>query len=138
MAQLDSNLMADDIISNMPAKDENPSSLKEQLTPAVAITKESKKSRTNSPVRAGGTLAQGGIRLTPPPGKFLIEIVFELVGLVAAIAFGVFAVKSVTVADQANEYSRQAILQALTSNQLTLLALCMSSGNQVSSGFILR
>lgn len=74
-----------------------------------------------------------GIKLTPPLGKFLIELAFELAGLAAVVAFGVYAVKSVTVANRGNSFSDLALLQALISNQLTLLTLCLSSsGNEVS------
>lgn len=64
----------------------------------------------------------------------MIEIAFELGGLAAAVAFGVYAIRAVNDASIANQYGSQAVLvlQALTANQLALLAACLSTGEQVS------
>jgi len=55
-----------------------------------------------------------------------------------AIAFGVYAVRSVAYAHQAvqqamtaNQYAEEAVQQAMTANQLAILAVCLSNGTQV-------
>jgi len=96
---------------------------------------------------------------SPPLGQFFINALLQIAGFVAAIAFGIYAVKSVTVGNSANQYANQAVqqavtanqfanqavqqamtanqlanqavLQAVTANQLAILAMCLSSGNQV-------
>ncbi|KIW26687.1 uncharacterized protein PV07_06500 [Cladophialophora immunda] len=65
--------------------------------------------------------------LRPPPGKWLVEMIVELAALIAAVAFGAYAVKSVTLSNRGNTYSSRALQQALTSNQLTLLTICLGS-----------
>jgi len=50
-------------------------------------------------------------------------------GFVAAIAFGIYAVKSVRVGNVANQYAGQAAQQAAIANQLALLAVCLSGDN---------
>ncbi|KAK4938584.1 hypothetical protein LTR10_021015 [Elasticomyces elasticus] len=69
-------------------------------------------------------------RLSPPIGQFIINTLLQILGFGTAIAFGVFAVKSVNVGDTANVYSDQSMQQALIANQLTLLSVCLSNGNQ--------
>lgn len=71
-------------------------------------------------------------KLSPPIGQFIINTVLQISAFIAAIAFGIFAVKSVTVANDANHYAAIAVQQAVTANQLALLAVCLSSANQVS------
>jgi hypothetical protein len=69
--------------------------------------------------------------LSPPIGQFIINIIIQALGLGAAIAFGVYAVKSVTAANDANKYASEAILQAVMANKLAILAVCTSSSNLV-------
>jgi len=83
--------------------------------------------------------------LSPPAGQFLINTLLQAAGFAAAIAFGVYAVKSVTVGNSANQYANQAVQQAVsanqyaeqavqqavTANQLAILAVCLSNGTQV-------
>jgi hypothetical protein len=71
---------------------------------------------------------------SPPAGQFVINTLLQVAGFVAAIAFGIYAVKSVTVGNTANQYAGQAVLQAATANQLAILAVCLSNGNQVGHG----
>lgn len=69
--------------------------------------------------------------LSPPAGQFLINTLLQAAGFAAAIAFGVYAVKSVTVGNSANQYADQALQLAVTANQLAILAVCLSNGTQV-------
>ena len=62
--------------------------------------------------------------LSPPAGQFLINTLLQAAGFAAAIAFGVYAVNSV-------QYAHQAVQQAVTANQLAILAVCLSNGTQV-------
>jgi hypothetical protein len=73
-------------------------------------------------------------KLSPPIGQFVINTILQMAAFAAAIAFGVYAVKSVTVANDANHYAAMAVQQALTANQLAILAVCLSGANQVSHG----
>lgn len=59
--------------------------------------------------------------------NFLVQVAT----LIAAVAFGVYAVKSVAVGDRANDYSTQALSESKTANQLSMVALCLAAGNQV-------
>jgi hypothetical protein len=69
-----------------------------------------------------------------PVAQFVINSLLQVAAFATAIAFGVFAVKSVDVQDLANNYASQATLEALTANQLTLLSFCLSviAGSQGS------
>jgi hypothetical protein len=69
--------------------------------------------------------------LSPPIGQFLINTLLQIAAFTAAIAFGVYAVKSVTVGSDANRQAGRAVELAVTANQLAILAVCLSSGNQV-------
>lgn len=55
--------------------------------------------------------------LTPPLGQFVVNLLLQLAGIVAAIAFGIFAVESLNVAKQAN-------IEAKVANQVAMVALC--------------
>ncbi len=55
--------------------------------------------------------------LTPPLGQFVINLLLQLAGIVAAIAFGIFAVESLNVAKQAN-------IEARIANQVAILGIC--------------
>ena len=69
--------------------------------------------------------------LSPPAGQFFINTLLQAAGFAAAIAFGIYAVKSVTVGNSANQYADQAVRLAVTANQLAILAVCLSNGTQV-------
>ena len=62
--------------------------------------------------------------LSPPLGEFFINLLLQVAGIVAAIAFGVFAVESLRVAKDANTLATQAIEEARVANQVAMLALC--------------
>src|SRR5271170_7829680 len=53
-------------------------------------------------------------KISPPIGEFFINFLLQLVALGAAIAFGIYAVKSVTVGSIANQ-------QAVIANQIAIL-----------------
>jgi hypothetical protein len=69
--------------------------------------------------------------ISPPVGQFIINMLLQVAAFAAAIAFGIFAVKSVMVGNLANGYANQAVRLAVTANQLAMLSLCLSGGNQV-------
>ena len=70
--------------------------------------------------------------LSPPVGQFVINLLLQIAAFAAAIAFGIYAVKSVTVGNDANQLASVAVKQAVTSNQLAMVAVCLSTQNQVS------
>lgn len=107
--------------------------------PQISATMSSTQ-RSSSPKPSTGThishslLSQGSssssssptvTRLAPPVGQFVINTLLQFAGFVAAIAFGIYAVQSVTVSRDANQ-------AADVANPLALLGLCLQSGNQVS------
>lgn len=74
--------------------------------------------------------------LTPPLGQFFINMILQIAAFVAAIAFGVFAIKSIDIARTANEYSArangyaaEALEEARLANQVAMLAVCSQSGD---------
>jgi hypothetical protein len=69
--------------------------------------------------------------LKPPIAQFIINLLLQLAAFAAAIAFGVYAVKSVDVAIKGNNYANQAIEIADIANKLSLLALCLSNTDVV-------
>jgi hypothetical protein len=69
--------------------------------------------------------------LSPPVGQFVINSLLQVAGFIAAIAFGVYAVKSVDVGHSANESAGQAVQQAVIANQLAILAVCGSFRTEV-------
>jgi hypothetical protein len=60
----------------------------------------------------------------------IISSVVQLISIIAAFTFGVWAIKSYNAAQRANSLTENGLRQTLTANQLALLSLCMS--NQVS------
>lgn len=77
-------------------------------------------------------------QLRPPLVQFVVNLILQIAAFAAAIAFGVFAVKSVREAVEANAYAEraldaaQAALDAANAaNKLTLLTLCLSSESTV-------
>lgn len=76
--------------------------------------------------------------LVPPLGQFLLSMLLQTAGLVAAVAFGVFAILSVKVAETgndltyngtmyANKQAAEASELATAANRLALLTLCLSN-----------
>jgi CBS domain containing-hemolysin-like protein len=70
--------------------------------------------------------------LSPPLGQFFINMTMQIAGFVAAVAFGVFAIKSVQMADTSNRYAGQALNQSIIANKLAMLSVCLSAINAVS------
>jgi hypothetical protein len=83
------------------------------------------------PEKSGVQSTQRVATLSPPAGQFLINTLLQAAGFAAAIAFGIYAVRSVTVGNSANQYANQAVQLAVTANQLAILAVCLSNGTQV-------
>ena len=89
--------------------------------------------------------------LVPPLGQFLLSMLLQTAGLVAAVAFGVFAILSVKVAKEANILAKtandltyngmmyasnqadEASELATAANRLALLTLCLSNDSRVCS-----
>ena len=88
--------------------------------------------------------------LSPPVGQFVISTLLNVAGFAAAIAFGVFAVRSVSLANKsidvahqgntyaskandlassANEIAATANDQSVIANQVALIGLCLSIQN---------
>lgn len=65
--------------------------------------------------------------LTPPLGQFFINMILQIAAFVAAIAFGVFAIKSIDIARTANSYAAEALEEARLANQVAMLAVCSQS-----------
>lgn len=84
--------------------------------------------RSNNPL-----LREQILDIQQPVAQFIINSLLQVAAFAVGIAFGIYAVKSVQVGNLANSYSNRAIEQALTANQLALLAFCFSTinGNQV-------
>ena len=61
----------------------------------------------------------------------IANIILQISAIVAAIAFGVFAVQSAHLANQANHYAAAAANLSLASNQMAMYAICISSQLQV-------
>ena len=77
-------------------------------------------------------------RLSPPIGQFFVNLLVQCAGFAAAIAFGIYAVKSVQVGSNANEVAlaankiaEEANRIARDANQLAVIDLCLSNENQV-------
>ena len=73
-----------------------------------------------------------GLALSPPPGQFIISSILQLVALGIAVAFGIYAVKSVRVANEANTFAVQALTEAKLANQIAMLSICASLNEDVS------
>lgn len=85
--------------------------------------------RKQLPKATPSPVTEAGQVLKPPIGRFVINVALQVAGIIAAVAFGVFAIKAVTVGNQANGYASQAMELAKMANQLTLLTLCLSSNS---------
>ena len=86
--------------------------------------------------KKNGLLKKTTATLTPPLGQFFINMILQIAAFAAAIAFGVFAVKSIDIARTANEYSAsansyaaQALEEARVANQVAMLAVCSQTAD---------
>ena len=70
------------------------------------------------------------VTLSSPIGQHIVNVILQLAAIVAAIAFGYFAVQSVQIANRANEEARLA-------NQIAIYAVCNSNANPVRCHMIL-
>lgn len=116
-----STLVLDTTNPAPPKKKGSPSSL------GAPEKEEAKENRLLNETRA---------TLTPPLGQFFINMILQIAAFAAAIAFGVFAVKSIDIARTANKYSAsansyaaQALEEAHVANQIAMLAVCSQSGD---------
>lgn len=100
-------------------------------TPNKSLSPPSKekKEKLNKPLK------KATATLSPPLGQFFITIILQVATFTSAIAFGVFAVKSIHIARTANEYSAsansfsaQALEEARIANQVAMLAVCSQPG----------
>lgn len=98
-------------------------------SPSNPTTSEEEKEKSNRPLR------NATATLSPPLGQFFINIILQIAAFAAAIAFGVFAVKSIDIARTANDYSAransladQALEEARVANQVAMLSICSQSG----------
>ena len=66
-----------------------------------------------------------------PSRQHIASLALQISAIVAAIAFGSFAVQSVHLANQANQYAAAAANLSLASNQMAMYAICVSSQLQV-------
>ena len=66
-----------------------------------------------------------------PSKQEIANVILQISAIVAAIAFGVFAVQSAHLANQANHYAAAAANLSLASNQMAMYAICISSQLQV-------
>lgn len=57
----------------------------------------------------------------------VVNGIIQLISVIAALIFGVWAVKSFGAAQEANFLAQTALQQALIANQLTLLSVCTSN-----------
>ena len=64
------------------------------------------------------------VKLSSPIGQHIVNVILQLAAIVAAIAFGYFAVESVQVANQANA-------EAHLANQIAIYAICNPNNNPV-------
>lgn len=72
-----------------------------------------------------------GLMVTLPSTQHIANIILQISAIVAAIAFGAFAVQSVELANHANHYAAAAANFSLVSNQMAMYAICISSQLQV-------
>ena len=74
----------------------------------------------------------GNLSISPPLIQFIIGCVFQLLALAVAVSFGIYAVKSVRIANQANGFAIQALEEARLANQIAMLSICASINQNVS------
>ncbi|KAG8526597.1 uncharacterized protein KY384_008798 [Bacidia gigantensis] len=65
--------------------------------------------------------------ISPPIGQFAISAVLQLAAFAVAISFGIFAVKSVRISNEANRYASEALEETRLANRIALLAICASA-----------
>lgn len=105
-----------DLSSDHATDSENGSS--EKTADHKAEVKNGSSERAQSPpTTAPGLYPMMTATLTPPLGQFVINLLLQLAGIVAAIAFDIFAVQSLNVAKQAN-------IEARIANQIAMLGIC--------------
>ena len=72
-----------------------------------------------------------GLMVSLPSRHHIANVILQISAIVAAIAFGAFAVQSVHLANHANQYAAAATNLSLASNQMAMYAICISSQLQV-------
>ena len=87
------------------------------------------------PLSTTGPLAPRVFTSMPPIGESFINTLLQLFVFAAAIAFGVFAIKSVNLAHEANRLAALAVREAQVANQLAMLAACSQADEQNTPGF---
>lgn len=105
-----------DLSSGQATGSENGSGEKNAGHTAEVKNGSSERGQLN-PATAPGLSPMMTATLTPPLGQFVINLLLQLAGIVAAIAFGIFAVESLNVAKQAN-------IEARIANQVAMLGIC--------------
>lgn len=72
-----------------------------------------------------------GSMISLPSRQHITNVTLQISAITAAIAFGAFAVQSVHLANQANQYAVAAANLSLASNQMAMYAICISIQLQV-------
>lgn len=111
------------------ANNNSPSNPASKSQPQATATKEPKSGTAQT------SHAIEESELKPPIFQFIVNLILQIAAFAVAIAFGIYAVKSVREAAVANNYANQALNTATAANKLTLLALCMTSNSAVSCPF---
>lgn len=65
-------------------------------------------------------LSHNDLRLSSPIGQYIVNVVLQMAAIVAAVAFGYYAVQSVQVANRAYN-------EAHLANQLAIYAICRNN-----------
>ena len=110
---------------------------KSPATPAIHHPNDFSPAQTSShsPLKLKSHLASPSMllpstaTLTPPIGQFIVNSTIQIATLAAAVAFGIFAVKSLNVAIGANETAACQLDEARVANQVAFFVLCIS-GNK--------
>ena len=72
-----------------------------------------------------------GSMVSLPSRQHITNVTLQISAITAAIAFGAFAVQSVHLANQSNQYAAAAANLSLASNQMAMYAICISIQLQV-------
>ena len=89
------------------------------------IEKHAKSADSEKVATAAGLSHNAIVTLSSPIEQHIVNIVLQMAAIVAAVAFGYYAVQSVQVANRANDEARLA-------NQIAIYALCNSNNGPVS------